>query len=123
MEHSILFYFNNRDEEFPIIKKEKNLVQNISTSYEENVTHSEAVYTSKLLDFKNLREPNNDLFDIEFSDSLRMDFTKLGINSKEDNKDDDGLNSDNEEIEYEEMEEEIIDETILICRSVGEEID
>ncbi|CAB4404374.1 unnamed protein product [Rhizophagus irregularis] len=51
-------------------------------------THPQAVYTSKLLDFKNLPEPknadnNNDLLGIEYSDSLKMDFTKLDINSKD----------------------------------------
>ncbi|CAB5185736.1 unnamed protein product [Rhizophagus irregularis] len=52
------------------------------------VTHPQAVYTSKLLDFKNLPEPknaddNDDLHGIEYSDSLKMDFTKLDINSKD----------------------------------------
>ncbi|GBC38034.1 kinase-like domain-containing protein [Rhizophagus irregularis DAOM 181602=DAOM 197198] len=54
------------------------------------VTHPQAVYTSKLLDFKNLPEPknaddNDDLHGIEYSDSLKMDFTKLNINSKDEN--------------------------------------
>ncbi|RGB28127.1 kinase-like domain-containing protein [Rhizophagus diaphanus] len=40
----------------------------------------QAVYTSKLLDFKNLPEPKNaDNDDLEYSVSLRMDFTKLDI--------------------------------------------
>ncbi|CAB4413187.1 unnamed protein product [Rhizophagus irregularis] len=52
------------------------------------VTHPQAVYTSKLLDFKNLPEPknaddNDNLLGIEYSDSLKMDFTKL--NSKDEN--------------------------------------
>ncbi|POG74037.1 kinase-like domain-containing protein [Rhizophagus irregularis DAOM 181602=DAOM 197198] len=51
-------------------------------------THPQAVYTSRLLDFNNLPEPknadnNNDLLGIEYSDSLKMDFTKLDINSKD----------------------------------------
>ncbi|RGB27212.1 kinase-like domain-containing protein, partial [Rhizophagus diaphanus] len=47
------------------------------------MTHPQAVYASKLLDFKNLPEPKNaDNDDLEYSDSLRMDFTKLDINSK-----------------------------------------
>ncbi|PKC07966.1 kinase-like protein [Rhizophagus irregularis] len=47
-------------------------------------THPQAVYTSKLLDFKNLPVPKNaDNNEIEYSDSLKMDFTKLNINSKE----------------------------------------
>ncbi|CAB4413140.1 unnamed protein product [Rhizophagus irregularis] len=54
------------------------------------VTHPQAVYTSKLLDFKNLPEPknaddNDNLLGIEYSDSLKMDFTKLNINSKDEN--------------------------------------
>ncbi|UZO14326.1 uncharacterized protein OCT59_005786 [Rhizophagus irregularis] len=52
------------------------------------MTHPQAVYTSRLLDFKNLPEPknadnNDDLHGIEYSDSLKMDFTKLDINSKD----------------------------------------
>ncbi|UZO13075.1 uncharacterized protein OCT59_004581 [Rhizophagus irregularis] len=51
-------------------------------------THPQAVYTSRLLDFKNLPEPknadkNNDLLGVLYSDSLIMDFTELDINSKE----------------------------------------
>ncbi|GES73787.1 kinase-like domain-containing protein [Rhizophagus clarus] len=51
-------------------------------------THPQAVYTSRLLDFKNLPEPknadnNDDSFDKEYSESLRMDFTELAINSKD----------------------------------------
>ncbi|CAB5363031.1 unnamed protein product [Rhizophagus irregularis] len=43
-----------------------------------------AVYTSRLLDFKNLPEPKNaDNNDLEYSDSLKMDFTKIDINSKD----------------------------------------
>ncbi|UZO13098.1 uncharacterized protein OCT59_004604 [Rhizophagus irregularis] len=55
-----------------------------STSTLSYITHPQAVYTSRLLDFKNLPEPknsNND--DLEYSDSLRMNFTKLDINSKD----------------------------------------
>ncbi|GET50824.1 kinase-like domain-containing protein [Rhizophagus irregularis DAOM 181602=DAOM 197198] len=48
------------------------------------MTHPQAIYTSRLLDFKNLPEPKNaDNDDLEYSDSLRMDFTKLDINSKD----------------------------------------
>ncbi|EXX61030.1 hypothetical protein RirG_174620 [Rhizophagus irregularis DAOM 197198w] len=47
-------------------------------SYE---THPQAVYTSRLLDFKNLPEPDNndDLLGIEYSESIKVDFTKLDI--------------------------------------------
>ncbi|GBC37991.2 kinase-like domain-containing protein [Rhizophagus irregularis DAOM 181602=DAOM 197198] len=49
-------------------------------------THPQAVYTSKLLDFKNLPVPKNaDNNEIEYSDSLKMDFAKLNINSKDKN--------------------------------------
>ncbi|CAB4420299.1 unnamed protein product [Rhizophagus irregularis] len=57
-----------------------------STSMLSYMTHPQAVYTSRLLDFKNLPEPknaNND--DLEYSVSLRMDFTKLDIDSKDEN--------------------------------------
>ncbi|POG80505.1 kinase-like domain-containing protein [Rhizophagus irregularis DAOM 181602=DAOM 197198] len=55
-----------------------------STSTLSYTTHSQAVYTSRLLDFKNLPEPKNadKNDDLEYSDSLKMDFTKLDINSK-----------------------------------------
>ncbi|CAB4404737.1 unnamed protein product [Rhizophagus irregularis] len=60
----------------------------ISTGTISYMTHPQAVYTSRLLDFKNLPEPknadnNDDLLGIEYSDSLKMDFTKLDINSKD----------------------------------------
>ncbi|CAB4445142.1 unnamed protein product [Rhizophagus irregularis] len=56
-----------------------------STSTLSYTTHSQAVYTSRLLDFKNLPEPKNadKNDDLEYSDSLKMDFTKLDINSKD----------------------------------------
>ncbi|UZO13053.1 uncharacterized protein OCT59_004559 [Rhizophagus irregularis] len=57
-----------------------------STSMLSYVTHPQAVYTSRLLDFKNLPQPknaNND--DLEYSVSLSVDFTKLDINSKDEN--------------------------------------
>ncbi|RGB35521.1 kinase-like domain-containing protein [Rhizophagus diaphanus] len=50
-----------------------------------HTTHPQAVYTSRLLDFKNLPEPKNadKNDDLEYSNSLKMDFTKLNItNSK-----------------------------------------
>ncbi|POG78613.1 kinase-like domain-containing protein [Rhizophagus irregularis DAOM 181602=DAOM 197198] len=57
-----------------------------STSTLSYITHPQAVYTSRLLDFKNLPEPKNaDNHDLEYSDSLRMDFIKLDINFKEEN--------------------------------------
>ncbi|PKY49028.1 hypothetical protein RhiirA4_405001, partial [Rhizophagus irregularis] len=60
----------------------------ISTGTITYMTHHQAVYTSRLLDFKNLPEPknadnNDDLHGIEYSDSFKMDFTKLDINSKD----------------------------------------
>ncbi|UZO13099.1 uncharacterized protein OCT59_004605 [Rhizophagus irregularis] len=68
-----------------INKKSSSTVQSplSSTSTLTYMIHPQAVYTSRLLSFKNLPEPknaNND--DLEYSDSLRMDFTKLDINSK-----------------------------------------
>ncbi|POG64388.1 kinase-like domain-containing protein [Rhizophagus irregularis DAOM 181602=DAOM 197198] len=60
----------------------------ISTGTISYKTHPQAVYTSRLLDFNNLPEQknadnNNDLLGIEYSDSLKIDFTKLDINSKD----------------------------------------
>ncbi|UZO13085.1 uncharacterized protein OCT59_004591 [Rhizophagus irregularis] len=56
-----------------------------STSTLSYITHPQAVYTSRLLDFKNLPEPKNadKNDDLEYSDSLKMDFAKLDINSKD----------------------------------------
>ncbi|UZO13066.1 uncharacterized protein OCT59_004572 [Rhizophagus irregularis] len=56
-----------------------------STSTLSYITHPQAVYTSRLLDFKNLPEPENadKNDDLEYSNSLKMDFTKLDINSKD----------------------------------------
>ncbi|GES73785.1 kinase-like domain-containing protein [Rhizophagus clarus] len=60
----------------------------LSTGTLSYATHPQAVYSSRLLDFKNLPEPKNadnngDSFDKEYSESLKMDFTKLAINSKD----------------------------------------
>ncbi|CAB4412557.1 unnamed protein product [Rhizophagus irregularis] len=68
------------------------------------MTHHQAVYTSRLLDFKNLPEPknadnNDDLHGIEYSDSLIIDFTKQDINSKDEIKNADN-NDDLHGIEY-----------------------
>ncbi|UZO07713.1 uncharacterized protein OCT59_027989 [Rhizophagus irregularis] len=58
-----------------------------STSTLQYMTHPQAVYTSRILDFKNLPEPknadsNDDLLGIEYSESIKVDFTKLNINSE-----------------------------------------
>ncbi|EXX76805.1 Cdc15p [Rhizophagus irregularis DAOM 197198w] len=57
----------------------------ITTGAISYITHPQAVYTSRLLDFKNLPEPKNadKNDDLEYSDSLKMDFTKLDLNSKD----------------------------------------
>ncbi|RGB40645.1 kinase-like domain-containing protein [Rhizophagus diaphanus] len=61
----------------------------ITTGTMSFMTHPQAVYTSRPLDFKILPEQksadnvNDDLFGIEYSDSLKMDFTKININSKD----------------------------------------
>ncbi|RGB40485.1 kinase-like domain-containing protein [Rhizophagus diaphanus] len=62
----------------------------LSTGTLSYMTHPQAIYTSKLLDFKNLPEPKNtnnneDLLGSEYSESIRIDFTKLSINSKDEN--------------------------------------
>ncbi|UZO12117.1 uncharacterized protein OCT59_003667 [Rhizophagus irregularis] len=59
-----------------------------STSTLPYMTHPQAVYTSRILDFKNLPEPknadsNDDLLGIEYSESIKVDFTKLNINSED----------------------------------------
>ncbi|CAB4442371.1 unnamed protein product [Rhizophagus irregularis] len=70
-----------------INKKSSSTVQSplSSTSTLSYITHPQAVYTSRLLNFKNLPEPKNadKNDDLEYSDSLKMDFTKLDINSKD----------------------------------------
>ncbi|CAB4439869.1 unnamed protein product [Rhizophagus irregularis] len=51
-----------------------------STSNLLYTTHPQAVYTSKLLDFKNLPEPKNaENDDLEYSNFLKMDLNKLDI--------------------------------------------
>ncbi|GBC03025.1 hypothetical protein RclHR1_04940005 [Rhizophagus clarus] len=57
------------------------------------MTHPQAVYTSRLLDFKNLPVPknadnNNELHVTEYPESLIMDFTKHCINLKNANNND-----------------------------------
>ncbi|RIA81028.1 hypothetical protein C1645_837658, partial [Glomus cerebriforme] len=43
-------------------------------------THSQAIYTSRLLNFNNLPEPKNADSEEEYSNSTIIDFTKLNIN-------------------------------------------
>ncbi|CAB4404750.1 unnamed protein product [Rhizophagus irregularis] len=72
-----------------INKKPSSTVQPpLSTSNLLYTTHSQAFYTSRLLNFKNLPEPKNanskdDLLVIEYSESIKVDFTKLNINSED----------------------------------------
>uniref|UniRef100_U9TVE2 Uncharacterized protein n=1 Tax=Rhizophagus irregularis (strain DAOM 181602 / DAOM 197198 / MUCL 43194) TaxID=747089 RepID=U9TVE2_RHIID len=56
-----------------------------STSTLSYTSHSQAIYTSRLLDYKNLPEPKNvdNSNGIEYSESIKVDFTKLNINSKD----------------------------------------
>ncbi|EXX52898.1 Cdc15p [Rhizophagus irregularis DAOM 197198w] len=90
-EDSIIYKQIKEAEE--INKKLPSTVQSssLSTSNFSYTTHPKAVYTSRLLDFKNLPEPKNanidyssNSFETEYSESIRMDFTKLDINSKGD---------------------------------------
>uniref|UniRef100_U9TR28 Protein kinase domain-containing protein n=1 Tax=Rhizophagus irregularis (strain DAOM 181602 / DAOM 197198 / MUCL 43194) TaxID=747089 RepID=U9TR28_RHIID len=89
-EDSIIYKQIKEAEE--INKKLPSTVQSssLSTSNFSYTTHPKAVYTSRLLDFKNLPEPKNanidyssNSFETEYSESIRMDFTKLDINSKD----------------------------------------
>ncbi|GBC01604.1 hypothetical protein RclHR1_04260004 [Rhizophagus clarus] len=73
-------------------KLPSNSIPSTSLSYE---THSEAVYTSRLLNFNNLPEPknpndfyeqNDNIISEKFSESLQIDLSRLKIN--EINKDD-----------------------------------
>ncbi|POG68101.1 kinase-like domain-containing protein [Rhizophagus irregularis DAOM 181602=DAOM 197198] len=72
----------NKKSSFPV-----QLPLSSDTSILSYMTHPQAVYTSRLLDFKKLPEPknsdNNVLLKVEYSDSLKMDFTKLDINPKD----------------------------------------
>ncbi|EXX64262.1 kinase-like domain-containing protein [Rhizophagus irregularis DAOM 181602=DAOM 197198] len=54
-----------------------------STSNLLYTTHTQAIYTSRLLNFKNLPEPKNanNNVGIEYSESIKVDFTNLYINS------------------------------------------
>ncbi|CAB4474549.1 unnamed protein product, partial [Rhizophagus irregularis] len=60
-------------------------------SYE---THSEAIYTSRILNFNNLPEPKNsddyykqtdNIISGEFSESLQIDISQLNINNINEN--------------------------------------
>ncbi|GBC10585.1 hypothetical protein RclHR1_09750002 [Rhizophagus clarus] len=94
---NLYHYYNEEDSDIYKQIKEANEINDKSSSTVQSpslsastlsyVTHPQAVYTSRLLDFKNLPEPknadNNDVIPgIEYSESLNMDFTKLDINSK-----------------------------------------
>ncbi|PKC12172.1 kinase-like protein [Rhizophagus irregularis] len=66
-----------------------NTASNLGISYN---THSEAIYTSRLLDFNNLPEPknsddyyeqNDDIISKEYSESLQFNFSQLNINKSE----------------------------------------
>ncbi|UZO00750.1 uncharacterized protein OCT59_011869 [Rhizophagus irregularis] len=55
-------------------------------------THSEAIYTSRLLDFNNLPKPknsddyyeqNDNIISKEYSESLQLNFSQLNINTSE----------------------------------------
>ncbi|RGB39599.1 hypothetical protein C1646_754339 [Rhizophagus diaphanus] len=66
------------------IYKEPSCPDILPTSTLSYMTHPQAVYTSRLLNFENLPEPMNaDNDDLEYSDSTRIDLTKLDINSKD----------------------------------------
>ncbi|GBB84108.1 hypothetical protein RclHR1_10740007 [Rhizophagus clarus] len=67
----------------------ENTVINLGLSYE---THSEAIYTSRLLNFNNLPEPknsydyytkNDNIISKELSDSLQLRISQLNINKSE----------------------------------------
>ncbi|POG58424.1 uncharacterized protein OCT59_000381 [Rhizophagus irregularis] len=78
--------YKQGEEANEINKKSSLTVQSTlsSTGTLSYTTHPQAVYISKLLDFKNLPEPKNaDNNEIEYSDTLKIDFTKLDINSKD----------------------------------------
>jgi len=61
----------------------KNLPSSSSTGILSYTTHPQAIYTSRLLDFKNLPNPKNDDSD-EYSESIKIDFTKLNIKDESD---------------------------------------
>ncbi|RIA85952.1 hypothetical protein C1645_830018 [Glomus cerebriforme] len=46
-------------------------------------THPQAIYTSRLLNFNNLPEPRNADNWKEYSDSIKIDCTKLNINPQD----------------------------------------
>ncbi|POG81951.1 uncharacterized protein OCT59_009488 [Rhizophagus irregularis] len=69
-----------------INEKSSTAVQTLlsSTGALSYTTHPQAVYTSRLLDFNNLPEPKNaDNDETESLESLRIGFTKLDVNSKD----------------------------------------
>ncbi|CAB4420186.1 unnamed protein product [Rhizophagus irregularis] len=56
-----------------------------STNTLSYTSHPQAIYTSRLLDYKNLPEPKNvdNSNGMEYSESIKVDFTKLNINSED----------------------------------------
>ncbi|RIA86553.1 hypothetical protein C1645_829114, partial [Glomus cerebriforme] len=59
-----------------------------------------AIYTSRLLNFNNLPEPKNlddyykqydNIISIEYSESIRIDFTQLKINENDQNNESKGI--------------------------------
>ncbi|UZO10044.1 uncharacterized protein OCT59_001642 [Rhizophagus irregularis] len=90
---------NNQIEEAEIINK-KSLINNSTTSLGISYkTHSEAIYTSRLLNFSNLPEPknsddyyekNNNIISMKFSESLQIDISRLNISKDDQNSKSEG---------------------------------
>ncbi|UZO17726.1 uncharacterized protein OCT59_009067 [Rhizophagus irregularis] len=83
------------------------ITSNLGTSY---ITHSEATYTSRLLDFDNLPEPknsddyyeeNDNIISIKFSESLQIDISQLNNNNSFELKNSNDIYGKNDNINME----------------------
>ncbi|RGB39586.1 kinase-like domain-containing protein, partial [Rhizophagus diaphanus] len=87
-EHSVISKQINEANEINEKSSSSTVQSPSSSSSLSYITHPQAVYTSRLLDFKNLPKPknadnNDNLLGIEDPESTRIDFTKLDFNSKD----------------------------------------
>ncbi|GBC41368.2 kinase-like domain-containing protein [Rhizophagus irregularis DAOM 181602=DAOM 197198] len=103
---------NNQIKEAEIINKKSliNSTTSLGISYK---THSEAIYTSRLLDFNNLPEPKNsddyyeeneNIISMKFSESLQIDISQLKNNNSFELKNSDDSYEKNDNIKMESSE-------------------
>ncbi|RGB28640.1 hypothetical protein C1646_673084 [Rhizophagus diaphanus] len=111
---------NNQIKEAEIINKKILSGSTFSTSLQVSYiqTHSDAIYTSRLLDFNNLPEPKNsddyyeeneNIISMKFSESLQIDISQLKINNSFELKNSDDSYEKNDNIKMKSSESLQID--------------